>query len=210
VDVSKDRLYTLAAGALPRRSAQTAMFQIADGLARLLAPLLPVLAEDFWRHLPGEREASVHLATFRDDEGRHADAELVDRWQRLLKVRAAVNVELEKLRQAKTIGQSLEARVTLRASGPLLDLLRRHEADLPMLFIVSEADVAAESDPQALASSGAAVWTESEGSAVSIGVSKAQGTRCDRCWRYVPSVSSFAGREGLCPRCENALPGHAS
>jgi isoleucyl-tRNA synthetase len=210
VDVSKDRLYTLAPGALPRRSAQTAMFRIADGLARLLAPVLPVLAEDFWRQLPGEREASVHLATFGADDGRAVDADLVERWQRLLKVRAAVNGELEKLRQAKTIGQSLEARVTLLGSGPLLDLLRRHQADLPMLFIVSETEVAAESDTQASQHGDAAVWAESEDSVVRISVSKAAGTRCDRCWRYVPSVSSTPGREGICPRCEDALAGHAS
>ena len=64
VDVSKDRLYTLAPDARARRSAQTAMFAIADGLARLIAPILPVLAEEYWAHLPGEREESVHLAEF--------------------------------------------------------------------------------------------------------------------------------------------------
>ena len=61
-DVSKDRLYTFAAGSPERRSAQTAMYLIADGLARLLAPILPVTADEMWRHLPGPREASVHLA----------------------------------------------------------------------------------------------------------------------------------------------------
>ncbi len=64
VDVSKDRLYTLAPDARARRSAQTAMFAIADGLARLIAPILPVLAEEYWTHLPGDREESVHLAEF--------------------------------------------------------------------------------------------------------------------------------------------------
>ena len=64
VDVSKDRVYTLAARSRARRSAQTAMFAMADGLARLIAPVLPVLAEEFWSHLPGAREESVHLAQF--------------------------------------------------------------------------------------------------------------------------------------------------
>ncbi len=201
VDVSKDRLYTLAAGDPARRSAQTAMFIIADGLARLIAPILPVLAEDFWRHLPGERETSVHLAEFRHDDDRFADAELTDRWQRLLRVRTAVNVELEKLRKAKTIGQSLEASVSLRATGGLADLLRRHEADLPMLFIASDVDLA--SGPGHLDT--VPTWSEAEGSSLGVEVARTSGTRCDRCWRYVPAVSNVPGREGVCPRCEAAL-----
>ena len=63
-DVSKDRLYTFAADSPERRSAQTAMYIIADGLARLLAPILPVTTEEMWKHLPGTREHSVHLAEF--------------------------------------------------------------------------------------------------------------------------------------------------
>src|SRR3970282_1551081 len=63
-DVSKDRLYTFAPASPERRSAQTAMYLIADGLARLLAPVLPVTADEVWQHLPGNREASVHMAEF--------------------------------------------------------------------------------------------------------------------------------------------------
>ena len=113
VDVTKDRVYTLAAGSRGRRSAQTAMFAMADGLARLIAPVLPVLAEEFWSHLPGPREESVHLAAFPKQVHLFRNDELEARWSRLLKLRAAVNVELEKLRQSKGIGQSLEAVVHL-------------------------------------------------------------------------------------------------
>ncbi len=52
-DVSKDRLYTFAAASVERRSAQTAMYMMADGLARLLAPILPVTADELWQHLGG-------------------------------------------------------------------------------------------------------------------------------------------------------------
>ena len=64
LDVSKDRLYTFRADSRERRSAQTALYVIADGLARLLAPILSVTADEIWLHLPGAREASVHLADF--------------------------------------------------------------------------------------------------------------------------------------------------
>jgi isoleucyl-tRNA synthetase len=205
VDVSKDRAYTLAANSRGRRSAQTAMFAMADGLARLIAPVLPVLAEEFWSHLPGTREESVHLAHFPKQVHLFRNEELESRWSRLLKLRAAVNVELERLRQSKVIGQSLEAVVHLRGTGPFADLLARHRDDLPGLFITSQVDD--ETDPPVEGQNPAegAVYHEGEGSAVHIAVEKAGGTKCDRCWRYVPAVSGDPGREGVCPRCADAL-----
>ena len=198
-DVSKDRLYTFAAGSPERRSAQTAMYVMADGLARLLAPILPVTADELWRHLPASaeatvgkpatREESVHLADFpRDVEGL-IDADVDARWARLREIRDEVNRSLETARQAKIIGTSLAARVDLTAGGETARLLRRHEADLPMLFIVSHVT---------LDTSGA------EG--VSVSVSRAEGDKCERCWRVVPELSRNPGSEGLCRRCIEALP----
>ena len=94
-----------------RRSAQTAMYVIADGLVRLLAPILPMTADELWRHLPGKRDASVHLAEFPADAEVDAllDADLVARWERLKSVRDVVNVALEAKRKDKTIGTSLGA-----------------------------------------------------------------------------------------------------
>jgi isoleucyl-tRNA synthetase len=205
VDVSKDRVYTLAARSRGRRSAQTAMFAMADGLARLIAPVLPVLAEEFWSHLPGTREESVHLAQFPKQVHLFRNDELESRWSRLLKLRAAVNVELEKLRQSKAIGQSLEAVVRLRATGPIADLIAQHRDQLPGLFITSQVDVAAEPPAGDQAPAAGSIYHESDGSAVHIEAEKAAGTKCDRCWRYVPEVSVAPGREGVCPRCEDAL-----
>jgi isoleucyl-tRNA synthetase len=104
------------------------MFAMADGLARLVAPVLPVLAEEFWSHLPGTREESVHLAQFPKQVHLFRNEELESRWSRLMKLRGAVNAELEKLRQSKAIGQSLEAVVHLRGTGPIADLIARHRA----------------------------------------------------------------------------------
>jgi isoleucyl-tRNA synthetase len=192
VDVSKDRLYTLAPASAARRSAQTAMFTIVDGLARLIAPILPVTADELWHHLPGSRDDSVHLATFSDPAGLR-DPDVEARWQRLLAVRELVNVEIEKLRKAKVVGKSLEVSVGLRARGPLLDLLRRHLDDLPTLFIVSEVTL-----------DEASIGEEVE-AAPAVAVRRAGGERCDRCWRYVPAVGGHGGREGLCDRCRQAL-----
>jgi isoleucyl-tRNA synthetase len=187
-DVSKDGLYTLAPGSPERRSAQTAMYVIADGLARLLAPILPVTADELWRHLPGSREESVHLAEFPHDAESFANAALHDRWQRLLAVRDEVNRVLETARQAKEIGTSLGARVDLSAGGEVASLLKRYEADLPMLFIVSQ------------------VMLDTSGpDGVSVSVARAEGEKCERCWRVLPSLAGDPDAPGLCDRCVSAL-----
>jgi isoleucyl-tRNA synthetase len=197
VDVSKDRLYTLAPSSPSRRSAQTAMYLIVDGLARLLAPVMPVTADELWRVLPGPRDASVHLTEFPSPESLDAmlDPSAAGDWQRLLAIRAVVNAALEHERKVtKTIGNSLMAAIRIRASGADLDVLRRFEPSLPTIFIVSE--VAVEPDETA-----AAQPDQADATAVQVEVRRSTGTKCERCWRYVPSVSS----EGLCERCVTAL-----
>jgi isoleucyl-tRNA synthetase len=203
VDVSKDRAYTLAPASRPRRSAQTALFAIADGLARLIAPVLPVLADEYWQYLPGERESSVHLAEFPAQVHLFVDEALMARWGRLLRLRAAVNAELERLRQAKTIGGSLEAVVRLRPQGSMVDLLARYQDQLPAIFITSQVEVLPPREQPGEAPG--VVYSESEDGSVSIEVAHADGTKCERCWRWVPAVSSAPGHEGVCPRCEDAL-----
>jgi isoleucyl-tRNA synthetase len=194
-DVAKDRLYTFAAGSPERRSAQSAMYIVADGLTRLLAPILPVTTEELWRHLPGTREESVHLAEFPHDAPRLVDPALLERWDQLMRIRDEVNRALEAARQGKTIGNSLGARVVLRARGADAALLDRYRDDLPMLFIVSQLDL--EIAP-------------GDGSGVEIAVARADGDKCPRCWRIVRSVSSAAGTEGLCDRCVDSLPATTS
>ena len=197
-DVSKDRLYTFAAGSPERRSAQTAMYVIADGLARLLAPILPVTTEEMWKHLPGAREASVHMAEFpsRESVERMLNPDLVRRWERLIGIRDEVNRALEVARQEKTIGNSLGARVTVRARGAAAELLQSVRDDLEMLFIVSQLTF----EP-----------AEGEGPEVEVSVSRAEGEKCARCWRIVSSTSSEQGTAGLCERCVGATSGqHAA
>jgi isoleucyl-tRNA synthetase len=192
-DVSKDRLYTFAPGSDERRSAQTAMYVIADGLSRLLAPVLPVTCEELWRHLPDTtREDSVHLAEFpaRESLDAYADAALVADWQRLIAVRDEVNRALEAARQSKTIGTSLAARVTIRARGETLALLDRYRDSLPMLFIASQVELGA---------------STGDGDALEVAVARAEGAKCARCWRIVPEISSASETQGLCRRCVAAL-----
>ena len=188
VDITKDRMYTFAAHSQARRSGQTAMFYIVDGLARLLAPVLPFTMDEVWRNLPGEREPSVHLALFPSTLGDWDNARLLDLWAQLGSVRDAVNVRLEEKRQQKEITSNLSARVGIAAAGALAQLLADYRDELPTLFGVSQVDV----EP---------AFTEGADEAVQVRVERAAGVRCDRCWRFVPAVNPG----GICDRCVEAL-----
>jgi len=191
VDVTKDRLYTFGSASRERRAGQTAMFLMVDGLDRLLAPILPFAAERLWKAVPGAREASVHMAEFPSVASLQAlmDEGLVADWQRLLAIRGIANGEIEQGRNRKIFGTSLGAQLVITAGGDDLALLRRYEADLPTLFIVSKVTL-----------------VEGAGD-TSVAAAKADGVKCERCWRFVPAVSAESGHEGLCDRCQGALAG---
>ena len=189
-DVSKDRLYTFGARSTARRSAQTAMYVLADSLTRLLAPILPVTTDEIWQRLPARSDASVHLAEFPGDCSAWQDAEVVDDWTRLIGVRNRVNIALEAARQQKRIGTSLEARVILTASDADTGFLDQHADDLPMLFIASQVEVRR------------GTGGDDE---VAVDVVRAEGDKCPRCWRYVEDASTDPDVEGLCGRCRDAV-----
>jgi isoleucyl-tRNA synthetase len=195
-DVTKDRMYTFAAGSRERRSAQTAMHQIADGLTRLLAPILAFTADELWRYLPGRDRDSVHLALFPAEAELQGliDQDLMQRWSRLATLRERVLADIEPLRKDKQIGSSLQARVTLTASMEDLVFLEAYAAVLPMLFIVSEVVLQESSH-------------SSVDTPVEIAISRAGGVKCERCWRYVDAVSSAPQWAGICARCQGALGG---
>jgi isoleucyl-tRNA synthetase len=188
-DVSKDRLYTFRADSRERRSAQTAQYLIADGLTRLFAPILSVTAEEIWKHLPGSREPSVHLADFPRGTDVWFDEELEGRWSTLLEIRDVVNAALEKARDDKVIGSSLTAQVTLRTPPGMYDLLMRSDRDLPMVFIVSSVTVE----------------RGEQDSRIEAIVSRAAGDKCPRCWRFVTETVPDGEMAGLCLRCADAV-----
>jgi isoleucyl-tRNA synthetase len=190
VDIAKDRLYTLRADSRARRSAQTVQYRIADGLARLFAPVLAMTTDEVWGRLPGPREASVHLAEFADTAGWRNERLQAD-WQQLLALREAVNRELEVARQAKRIGSNLGAHVTVTIGEPALyEIVKPREADLPMLFIASSVSIAR---------------APTDGAALEIQVDPAPGAKCPRCWRIVTETVPEGELAGLCLRCADAV-----
>jgi len=173
------------------------MYIMVDGLARLMAPILPFTADELWRYLPGTREESVHIAVFPSDAEFAAliDQQLLDRWTTLLTVREAVLAEIEPLRKTKQIGSSLQASVAIAAAPETLALLERYAHELPMLFIVSDVDL------ERVSSDGSPL----EEGRPQVIIGRAGGSKCERCWRYVPEVAAEPEWAGLCPRCKHAL-----
>ena len=195
-DILKDRLYTFGAKSQARRSGQTALYRICHALARLLAPILSFTAEEVWELLPadGRRSESVHMEQFPDDEefGGGLPEKALKEWATLIEVREQVLKALEDARQRKIIGSSLEAEIRLKGSGDLAGVLKRHEAWLRPLFIVSAVRWTEEGDDSLAAT---------EMADLEIGVARAPGTKCQRCWNYSDRVGSFDIHPEVCERC---------
>ncbi len=197
LDILKDRLYTSKADSKDRWAAQTVMYQILDSLLRLLAPVLSFTADEAWAYLPGQHESSVHLAAFPPFTPEVKDDALVERWERIRKIRAEVLKALEQARVAKTIGLSLDASVTLAATGELRSFLEGYRADLPTVFIVSQVELTDTLQGDGHVAEGL------EGLAIK--VAAARGDKCERCWHYSEQLGADAAHPTICPTCVEAV-----
>jgi len=197
LDILKDRMYTSKADSLSRRSAQTVLHEILDTLLRLLAPVLSFTADEAWQHMPARKEQSVHLAAFPVLHPEWKNESLVDRWNRIMQVRADVSKALELARAAKTIGHSLDAAVTINAPAELLEFLREYEAELQSIFIVSKVTLVA-------AISGDC-WSSENIAGLQVQVTAAPGVKCERCWCYSEELGSHADHPAICPKCTAAV-----
>ncbi len=202
LDVTKDRQYTCKADSLARRSAQTAMWHIAEALSRWLAPILSFTSEEIWRFLPGERSESVFLSTWYEglfplDEGAAMNREF---WDFALQVREAVGKELEVLRIRNEIGSSLDAEVELYGSPEIFSRLALLEDELRFVLITSYAMALPESPEPA-----DKLPTEIAG--LELRVRASDKTKCVRCWHHRHDVGLHAGHPELCGRCVENVEG---
>jgi len=212
LDVLKDRMYTFAPTSHARRSAQTVLWQITETLVRLVAPILTFTADEVWEYLPAVegREASVHLALLpRPEEVFSEDpAKLLEEWKQLFAVRGLVLNLLESARQDKMIGKSLEADVHFHAREEVLDLLIRNEAGLKELLNVSRVlviDASQEPGYRTPVGEKQVFKTTTASDVLSFAVFSASGSKCARCWNFMPEVSNFGIWENVCTRCQSAL-----
>ena len=186
-DAVKDRLYTDTANSPRRRSTQTAIYHLASGLCRMLAPVLSFTADEAWEFLPGAKVESVHLADWVPAALKRGEGEEA-LWKELLLLRDKVLPDLEKARQAKTIGKALEAKVTLGLPSDLLTRVRGSRDDLRELFNVSQLDL-----------------SEANGTARQVAVARADGEKCERCWHWETDVGSDGAHPTICGRCVAAV-----
>jgi len=192
LDVIKDRLYTLPADHLARRSAQTAMQHVLEALVRWLAPMCCFTAEEIWSEMQGERGESVMLATWYERLVEMPDTERAF-WERLRGVREVVGPRLEELRRSKAIGSSLAAEITLQADGQLAEDLASVGDELRFFLISSDVRLG-EAGPEA---SEATVG----GQSLKFSVRASEHVKCVRCWHYRDSVGADASHPELCGRC---------
>ncbi|MGN1058992.1 MAG: isoleucine--tRNA ligase, partial [Clostridia bacterium] len=200
LDVIKDRLYTQKADSLARRSAQTAMYRILDSLVRLLTPILAFTCEEIWSFMPHSEKDNREFVILNDmpvPDAALRDEALEAKWESLLAVRSDVAKALEAARNAKTIGHSLGAEVTVFADGELFDLLKKEEEQLSTYFIVSKAGVKPMTEAPADAAAGE--------TGVKVSVAEAPGEKCERCWMFSETVGENAEHPTLCHRCAETL-----
>ena len=92
--------------------------------------------------------------------------------------------ELEKARQAKTIGKGLDAKVSLSGSNPSLAEAKLNVEALRELLNVSQLEIKPEGDQT-----------------ISVTVTKADGQKCERCWHWETDVGSSPEHPTICGRC---------
>ena len=197
LDVTKDRLYTMQVDSLGRRSAQTAMFHIAEAFVRWIAPVLSFTADEIWHTLPGKREAHVLMATWYENlQTLPEDASLsAADFDAVFVLRDAVSKVLEPMRVNGEIGASLQAEVDLFVDDALLQKLQAVKPEARFLFITSQLNLKplSEKTEQALAVENSPIFIHAQAS---------KHTKCVRCWHYREDVGSHHDDPELCSRCE--------
>ncbi len=196
LDVLKDRLYTNKASSSARRSGQTAMFTILKAMMQLLAPILTFTAEEIWAALPSwkDKEASIHMTQFPEANTKHVNAELGERWKVMIDAKAEIAKAVEQARKEKIIGHSLDARISIAAPEKMRGLFKEHLEDLRALLIVSQLQLVDEKEI-------GNPYKSEEIKGLTIGVEKARGDKCERCWIYSESVGADKQNPSVCDRC---------
>jgi len=192
LDVTKDRLYTMPVDSRGRRSAQTAMYHIAEAFTRWIAPILSFTADELWGYLPGERKENVLFATWYEGLAPlPADAPLnAADFDQLLALREQVAKVLEPMRANGAIGAALEAEITVAANEETASRWQPLAEELRFLLISGDVQVRPATTDEVFVS--------------------AQPTgkqKCVRCWHYRADVGSVAAHPELCGRCVTNIDG---
>lgn len=190
LDVLKDRLYTEKSDSKSRKAAQTAIYIILNAMTRMISPILAYTSDEIWKYMPHSSNENAENVIFNEMPNQveiETDADFMSFWDEIHQLRDDVKKSLEGLIKDKTIKSSLEAKVTLKASGEKLEFLKKAEPELAAAFIVSAVEIA-----------------ENDGE-LEIAVDKAIGEKCERCWIISETVGTDSEHPHLCKRCCNIL-----
>lgn len=189
LDIIKDRLYTEKADSVARRAAQTTMYYILDAVVKILTPMISFTAEEIWsamNHTKKENVESPMLADYPVSNDEWDNKEIAEKWEKIIKVKNIVAKDLELARAEKTIGNSLDAKVTIYAEGEEYKFLKENEELIKLVLIVSGLEIQENNRKQE--------------EKLGVKVEHATGEKCERCWMYNDHIE-----DGLCPRCKEVL-----
>lgn len=202
LDIIKDRLYTSKPDSKERRAAQTVMYEILQSLVRMLTPVLAFTTEEIWQYMPHRAEddiESIQLNSWPQVNEMYLDTQLAEKWEKIFELRSDVSKALEIARANKTIGHSLNAKVTLYADGENLEFIKSIESDLVTVFIVSAVEIKNLADAPASAQNG------EEMPEIKVSVEQAPGDKCERCWMFSEFVGEDEKHPTLCKRCADVV-----
>ena len=197
LDIVKDRLYTAGKKSLSRRACQTVLYETFQTLVRIVAPVMPFQAEDMWQNTPVNQRGgleSILLASWPKINDSWNNPALEQDFTKILSTREIVTRAIEPLRANKTVGSSLEVAVYLNTD--FNGLLKVNEKYLADLYITSQAYIT-ESAPDG-------VLNEYTENGITVWVTKAEGEKCERCWKY-RHLGEHAGHETICSDCYEAI-----
>ena len=193
LDIVKDRLYTAGKKSISRRACQTVMYEILQALVRMLVPVMPHQAEDIWMSVPEVQKGgleSILLSTWSEAKPEWKNEKLDEEFTQILKAREVVSRAIEPLRADKKVGSSLEVAVYVSVKDN--SVLKANEDELCNIFITSQAYVTDEKPSDVL--------NEYKEDDYTVWVTKAEGEKCARCWKY-----RKLNADGICEECLEAI-----
>jgi isoleucyl-tRNA synthetase len=194
LDILKDRLYTMPANSVGRRSAQNALFHISQHLLKWLSPFLSFTAEEAWQCYPHFAKSTASVSIFTEEFGSFPEVKdaqaLLAKWQRIREIRSDITKAIELQREAGIIGSSLQAELLIQVSVADFEMLQSILPDLRFVTITSKAEIAKSSDGN-----------------IQITVKPSTYQKCARCWHHTADVGSDPNHPDLCGRCISNLGG---
>jgi isoleucyl-tRNA synthetase len=196
-DIRKDALYCDPISSVTRKACLTVLDQIFRATVSWLAPILAFTAEEAWLARYPSADGSVHLELFPELPAAWRDDALAEKWRKVRNVRRVITGALEIERAHKRIGSSLEAAPVVYVSDPEL-FAALVDIDLAEVAITSAATlVEGDGPPEA--------FRLDDVKGVAVEVRLAQGTKCARSWKILPSVGSDPAYPDVSPRDAQAL-----